>query len=324
MTARRPATLKTGTTNDFRDLQAYGYLAGNPDDPEDPTGAIVTGVWVGNSDFSAIEDVFAADGPTFIWHDYMAEVAALNELPVYDFRRPDGVIEVKIDAMSGMLPGEHTTTTVAEIVRTDVQPSSRTRRTASWPSRPRPARSGRRAAATSRRAAIGLAGSVGRAASARAGPAGLPRPRRLGSGPSGLGGGEPRLARGLDRPRGRAQRLVRVPFPGPLDAPLAPAEECTPGEFPTSTPIAVADPDARRRRRSPTPPRPPCSTPDADAPPSRRSRPRPRRRLPRARRPSRRRRPRPCGRRGSPGRAGAPAAPRAPRGGARRCRCRGR
>ena len=51
---RRPATLKTGTTNDFRDLQAYGYLAGNPDDPEDPTGAIVTGVWVGNSDFCAI------------------------------------------------------------------------------------------------------------------------------------------------------------------------------------------------------------------------------------------------------------------------------
>ena len=114
---RRPATLKTGTTNDFRDLQAFGYLAGNPDDPDDPTGAIVTGVWVGNSDFSAIQDVFAADGPTFIWHDYMAEVAALNELPVYDFTRPDGVAEVTIDAMSGLLPGEHTSTTVTEVVR---------------------------------------------------------------------------------------------------------------------------------------------------------------------------------------------------------------
>ena len=41
---RRPATLKTGTTNDFKDLQAYGYLAGNPDDPDDANGAIVTGV----------------------------------------------------------------------------------------------------------------------------------------------------------------------------------------------------------------------------------------------------------------------------------------
>src|SRR4029453_16601947 len=64
------------------------------------------------------------DGPTFIWHDYMAEVAALNELPVYDFRRPDGVTEVTIDAMSGMLPGSHTTTTVVEVVRTDKQPGS--------------------------------------------------------------------------------------------------------------------------------------------------------------------------------------------------------
>ena len=72
---RRPATLKTGTTNDFRDLQAFGYLA--PDaDPTVREGALVTGVWVGNSDFSAIADVFAADGPTFIWHDYMAEVTA--------------------------------------------------------------------------------------------------------------------------------------------------------------------------------------------------------------------------------------------------------
>ena len=48
---RRPATLKTGTTNDFRDLQAVGYLAPDPD-PAVSDGAIVTGVWVGNSDFS--------------------------------------------------------------------------------------------------------------------------------------------------------------------------------------------------------------------------------------------------------------------------------
>src|SRR5439155_1391790 len=72
---RRPATLKTGTTNDFRDLQAFGFLAADAD-PKKSQGAIVTGVWVGNSDFSAISHVFAADGPTFIWHDYMAEGAA--------------------------------------------------------------------------------------------------------------------------------------------------------------------------------------------------------------------------------------------------------
>ena len=119
---RRPATLKTGTTNDFKDLQAVGFLAPDPD-PEVSDGAIVTGVWVGNSDFSAIEDVFAADGPTFIWHDYMAEVAALNELPVHDFGRPDGIVEVTVDAISGMLPGEFSDTTVSEIFRSDRQPT---------------------------------------------------------------------------------------------------------------------------------------------------------------------------------------------------------
>ena len=68
-------------------------------------------------------DVFAADGPTFIWHDYMAEVAALNELPVYDFRAPRSVTEVEVDAMSGMLPGEFTETTVTELVRVDRAPT---------------------------------------------------------------------------------------------------------------------------------------------------------------------------------------------------------
>ncbi|HET6820747.1 MAG TPA: transglycosylase domain-containing protein, partial [Candidatus Limnocylindria bacterium] len=111
---RRPATLKTGTTNDFRDLQAFGYLA--PDqNANDAEGAIITGVWVGNSDFSPIADVFAADGPTFIWHDYMAEVTEAAKLPIRDFPRPDGIVERQVDAVTGMLPGPFTSQTVTEI-----------------------------------------------------------------------------------------------------------------------------------------------------------------------------------------------------------------
>ena len=111
---RRPATLKTGTTNDFRDLQAFGYLAPDADSSVDE-GAIVTGVWVGNSDFSPLKDVFAADGPTFIWHDYMAEVTVAKALPLRDFLRPADIVEVQVDALTGMLPGEFTTATVAEV-----------------------------------------------------------------------------------------------------------------------------------------------------------------------------------------------------------------
>jgi len=246
---RRPATLKTGTTNDFKDLQAYGFLAGNPDDPDDPNGAIVTGVWVGNSDFSAIEDVFAADGPTFIWHDYMAEVAARNELPVYDFRRPDGVTEVTIDAMSGLLPGEHTTTTVTEVVRTDVQPGS-------------PDTTHRELAIEAESGKIWREGCGDFEAVPQEGspdPSASPPPP------------EPDLHVFLDiegwesdHPtwdeanhdwlalwNGREDELnatLRVPFPGPIDAPLAPTEECTPGEFPTSTPSPSPSPTP-----SPTP-----------------------------------------------------------------------
>lgn len=111
---RRPATLKTGTTTDFRDLQAFGYIAADAD-PDIDEGALITGVWVGNSDFSAIDSVFAADGPTFIWHDYMAEVTTLNALPVRDFVRPEGIVDRTIDAMTGQAPGEFTTTTMGEI-----------------------------------------------------------------------------------------------------------------------------------------------------------------------------------------------------------------
>ena len=119
---RRPATLKTGTTNDFRDLQAFGYLAPDPD-PSVSEGAIVTGVWVGNSDFSAIADVFAADGPTYIWHDYMAEVTAHNNLPLQDFQRPSGIVEVQVDAMSGMLPGPDTVSTLTEVFAESNRPT---------------------------------------------------------------------------------------------------------------------------------------------------------------------------------------------------------
>ncbi len=146
---RRPATLKTGTTNDFRDLQAVGYLAADPD-PSVTEGAIVTGVWVGNSDFSAIQDVFAADGPTFIWHDYMAEVAELNELPVRDFTRPDGRGRRRrstpsaacCPASSRRRPSPRWCAPTASRPR-PIRP------TASCASRPSPARSGRRAVATS-------------------------------------------------------------------------------------------------------------------------------------------------------------------------------
>jgi len=106
----RPIAAKTGTTNDYHDAWTMGY-----------TPSIVTGVWVGNSDNTAMKR--GADGSVVaapIWHDFMQKV--LGDTPVEEFRPPevvktgkpilDGEIEagekVKIDLASGLLATAYT------------------------------------------------------------------------------------------------------------------------------------------------------------------------------------------------------------------------
>ncbi|MEM8935640.1 MAG: PBP1A family penicillin-binding protein [Pseudomonadota bacterium] len=57
----RPAAGKTGTTNDWRDAWFVGY-----------TGQLVTGVWVGNDEFRAMENVTGGAIPARIWKDFMS------------------------------------------------------------------------------------------------------------------------------------------------------------------------------------------------------------------------------------------------------------
>jgi penicillin-binding protein 1A len=234
---RRPATLKTGTTNDFRDLQAFGFLA--PDaDPTVTDGALVTGVWVGNSDFSPIADVFAADGPTFIWHDYMAEVTEAADLPLRDFPRPDGIVEAEVDAMSGLLPGDLTRTTVTELFATSNQPQEQDtvhqRYRIEDPS------------GLIWQEGCGDVRDVGFAAGGiYLDLTGWEREQPT---------WERANRRWIEQWRGREASLGRSPAPR-LDARLAPTETCTPGEFPTSTP-------------TPSPSPTPSPTPEATVTPS--------------------------------------------------------
>jgi membrane peptidoglycan carboxypeptidase len=245
---RHPATLKTGTTNDFRDLQAFGYLAADPD-PSVTDGAIVTGVWVGNSDFSAITGVFAADGPTYIWHDYMQEVTAHNNLAINDFQRPSGIVEMQVDAMSGMLPGPDTVATVTEVFDEAHRPTQQD--------------------TTHRKLRIeaetGKIWQEGCGDYETVQPSGSPDPSAEpvpaapaekvylyladwdNDHPTWDAASEAWIAKW----RGKESDLRRSPVQ-PLDAPLAPTETCTPGEVPTSTP-------------SPSPSPTPSPTPEATA-----------------------------------------------------------
>lgn len=108
---RRPAALKTGTTDDTRDLTAVGYIA-PPRDPALP--ALVAGAWMGNSDNSAPpRGVMALESSASLWQDFMT--AATKGMPITSFRRPAGLVEAKVDAHSGLKPGPFTSRTVTEL-----------------------------------------------------------------------------------------------------------------------------------------------------------------------------------------------------------------
>ena len=87
----RPAAVKTGTTDGYRDSWVVGYT---PD--------LVTGVWVGNTDNSPMNDVLGVAGAGQIWHTFMA--GALEGTPVSQFSAPQGVQQADVCALSGMLP----------------------------------------------------------------------------------------------------------------------------------------------------------------------------------------------------------------------------
>ncbi len=97
----RPAAAKTGTTTDFRDNWTLGY-----------TPNLVVGVWVGNADNAPMREVTGISGAGPIWHDFMRE--ALLGQPQLSFQRPDGLIQVEVCALSGLLPTDACTQRVRE------------------------------------------------------------------------------------------------------------------------------------------------------------------------------------------------------------------
>ncbi len=90
------AAAKTGTTNDFRDNWTMGYT---PD--------LAVGVWVGNADYTPMQDTTGVTGAAPIWSQFMQQVEPLvsngNPTP---FTRPAGIIDRVICATSGTDPSQ--------------------------------------------------------------------------------------------------------------------------------------------------------------------------------------------------------------------------
>ncbi len=76
----RPAAVKTGTSQDFRDNWTIGY-----------TTDYVVGVWAGNNDNSPMVNVTGVDGAGPIWHDTM--LLAEQGRQVNNFSVPPGVVQ---------------------------------------------------------------------------------------------------------------------------------------------------------------------------------------------------------------------------------------
>jgi membrane peptidoglycan carboxypeptidase len=104
---RRPAALKTGTNNDARDLNAYGYL-GPPTDAGRQAGeyALTVGVWNGNSDNTEASTpqnpIFSIEVTTFVWQGFLTEASAgwaINPLT-----RAEGLVGERVDPWTGLLP----------------------------------------------------------------------------------------------------------------------------------------------------------------------------------------------------------------------------
>ncbi len=102
---RRPATLKTGTNNDAKDLNAYGYI-GAPSKAEREQGeyALAVGVWNGNSDNSlvstAADPLFSIDVSTYVWQGFLQEAA--EGWSVNGFKVPGSLQAVAVDPWTGL------------------------------------------------------------------------------------------------------------------------------------------------------------------------------------------------------------------------------
>jgi penicillin-binding protein 1C len=106
------AAAKTGTTTDFRDNWTVGYT---PD--------IAVGVWVGNPDYTPMQNVSGLAGAAPIWNEFMQfaiqNLTGNNPTP---FIKPAGVIEKIICAESGAEPSQWCPSQTREFFTSDQPP----------------------------------------------------------------------------------------------------------------------------------------------------------------------------------------------------------
>lgn len=90
LTISRPAAVKTGTTEDFRDAWTLGY-----------TPSLAVGAWVGNNDNTPMDNIAGSLGAAPIWKNLMEEY--LKETPIETFSPPRDIIQARVCTGLGTL-----------------------------------------------------------------------------------------------------------------------------------------------------------------------------------------------------------------------------
>lgn len=88
LTISRPAAVKTGTTEDFKDSLTMGY-----------TPTLTIGVWVGNNDNTPMDNIAGALGAAPIWKALMEKF--LSGTPIEAFKPPSELVAISFCEASG-------------------------------------------------------------------------------------------------------------------------------------------------------------------------------------------------------------------------------
>lgn len=124
LTVSRPAAVKTGTTDDYKDAWTVGY-----------TPNLVVGVWVGNNDGKPMDNIAGSLGAAPIWRSLMERF--FRELPRVDFEPPAGVVKLSI-CNNGFVLREASPSALAEYFVKGTEPKQYCN-----PPRPQPSSEGR-------------------------------------------------------------------------------------------------------------------------------------------------------------------------------------
>jgi membrane peptidoglycan carboxypeptidase len=106
----RQAAVKSGLTDNARDAWTIGY-----------TPQLVVGVWVGNANNAPMRGATSTATAAPIWRDFM--LAAHRNLPVVEFRVPEGVRFVEVCASTGQVATTSCSDRIMEVFVADRAPA---------------------------------------------------------------------------------------------------------------------------------------------------------------------------------------------------------